>query len=650
MTRRSNRATKVRRPSERAPRRVPAVVAASPEAAEIAAALGRMPMAAAVLDGETVVWASEALARSLGLDPEAVPGRPLRELIPPEGSDLRLPGPGQLASYRARLDGVPARVDLSAVPGRGGRRLTAAVLFLREETADVAAGEALLELSRDLAAARTEDELTGGVARALEVLFPGRRFCIRLLDPATLALTSLHAHGRLRPGARERVVLRAAAVRKTGLSRPELEARGIAVAERDEPLFEGSERATALPLAVGGSLYGVLSLEYARGAPGDAAGDGALLKQVANHAALGLRNLRSIEELTFLKTYLEELIENANALILVVNRKRRITVFNRALTRLTAWRREEALGQDLLRFVAGADHERMERVLGRSLEGEPVTSFETRVLLRSGEEAQVAFNTAPIAGPGGEVEGVIAIGQDLTALRLLEERAEHYQKLASFGRLAAGVVHELNNPLTAIVSYSEAMLQKYRWGGLDAADQEKLRRIKESGERIDRFSRDLITYARPSTDRVERIDVGALMEQAAAMCEPVLRATRARLQRQIEPTPPIAGVRGSLLQVFVNLVTNGAHALRDGGTVTLRLSAAGETVVAQVSDDGGGMPPEVKSHIFEPFFTTKPDGTGLGLPIVQGIVTRHGGTITVDSVLGAGTTFTVVLPRNPPDA
>jgi PAS domain S-box-containing protein len=401
---------------------------------------------------------------------------------------------------------------------------------------------------------------------------------------------------------------------------------------------------------VGGSLFGVLSLEYARGAPGDPAGDGALLKQVANQAALGIRNLRSVEELTFLKTYLEELIENANALILVVNRERRIMVFNRALARLTAWKREEALGEDLFRLVPDTERERTERVLGRSLEGEPVTGFETRILLKSGGEAQVAFNTAPIAGHGGEVEGVIAIGHDLTALRLLEERAEHYQKLASFGRLAAGIVHELNNPLTAIVSYSDALLQKHRWGGLDGADQEKLRRIKEAGERIDRFSRDLITYARPSADRVERIDVGALMEQAAAMCEPVLRAASARLQRRMQPTPPIAGVRGSLLQVFVNLVTNGAQALRGGGTITLGLSSDGKTVVAQVGDDGDGMPPEVKSRIFEPFFTTRPDGTGLGLPIVQGIVVRHGGTITVDSVPGAGTTFTVVLPRNPPDA
>jgi PAS domain S-box-containing protein len=474
---------------------------------------------------------------------------------------------------------------------------------------------------------------------------------VRLLDPKSLALASLQARGRLRPGARERVALSAAAVRKTHLARKQLEAKGIAVAESDEPLFEGSERAIAVPLAVAGSLFGVVNLEYAHGAPGDPEGDGALLFQLANQAALGVRNLRSIEELTFLKTYLEELIENANALIVVLDRSRHIQVFNRTLTRLTGWPREEAMGKDLLGFFPEIERERMERVLLRSLEGEPVTSFETRILLKRGGEAQVAVNTAPIAGPGGVVEGVIAIGQDLTALRALEVRAEHYQKLASFGRLAAGIVHELNNPLTAVVTYSEALLQKYPLGGLEDADREKLRRIKEAGERIARFSGNLITYARPSADKVERIDVAALLEQAAGMCEPVLREASARLVRRLKAVPGISGIRGSLLQVFVNLLTNAAQAMpAGGGTITLDLSSAGETVVAQVKDDGGGMPPEVRSRIFEPFFTTKAEGSGLGLPIVQGIVARHGGTITVDSIAGEGTTFTVVLPRNPPVA
>ncbi len=624
------------------------------DAVALLAAFECAPTAGVLVEGDAVLLVNETFVRTLGIGPASCAGRRLAELLPPEGAAFEMPPPGGAASYRTRVGAVPARVDVRVPENAGGRSLAVVVVSPQLEDADTAASRALLELSREVAAARSEEELSGALARALEVLFPGRSFCIRLVDAKTLALTTLYARGRLKPLAREMVALRRPAVRRTGLSEAALEAGGVAVLDGDDaPVFEGCERARAVPLAVGGALFGVLNLEYANGAPGDPDSDEPLLLQVANQAALGVRNLRSIEELTFLKTYLEDLIENANALIVVVNREMEILVFNRALSRLTAYARDEALGEDLLTFVPGFEQDRMEQVLRRSLEGEPVTSFETRILLRGGGEAQVLFNTAPIAGSAGEVEGVIAIGQDLTALRALEERAEHYQRLAGFGRLAAGIVHELNNPLTSINSYAESLLDKYRHGGLEGPDVEKLRRIREAGERIQRFSRDLITYARPSAEKMERVDLAALLEQAARMCEPALKEAAARVATRFEATPQVMGVKASLVQVFVNLVSNAAQALKDrGGTVTLGLASVGDSVAATVTDDGRGMTPEVKSRIFEPFFTTKPDGhgIGLGLSIVQGIVVRHSGTIGVESVPGEGTTFTVLLPKNPPGA
>jgi PAS domain S-box-containing protein len=619
---------------------------------ELRAVFAAAPLAAAVLDGERVLGANEAFARALGVEARACRGRPAVELLPPEGGEVAWPEPGGTLSWRSRIGGVPARVDLALPVRSGGRRsLGFLTVNLQLEDADTAASRILLQLSRELAAARSEEDLSGALARALEMLFPGRSFCIRLVDAKTMALTTLYARGRLKTSARTRIALRLAAARKTGLSAAALEGVGLALVEDDEPVFEDCDRAIAVPLAVGGSLFGLLNLEYVPGAPGDPAGDEPLLLQVANTAALGVRNLRSIEELTFLKTYLEDLIENANALIVVVNRNQEILVFNKAISRLTSWGREEALGEHWLPLVAESERDRMQRVLARSLEGEPVTSFETRLLLRGGGEAQVAFNTAPISGSAGQVEGVIAIGQDLTALRQLEERAEHFQRLAGFGRIAAGIVHELNNPLTSIVSYADSLLLRHRVGGLEGPDLEKLRRIREAGERIQKFSQDLITYARPSPEKTEPVDLAAVMEQAAKMCEPALREAKGQLALRLEPVPRILGVKSSLLQVFVNLVTNAAQALKEGGgTVTLSLAPVGEGVAARVSDDGRGMPPEVKSRVFEPFFTTKPDGrgTGLGLSIVQGIVARHGGTIAVESAPGVGSTFTVLLPRNPP--
>ena len=511
--------------------------------------------------------------------------------------------------------------------------------------------EVLLAHSRDVAQARNEEELTGATARALEHLFGGCSFCIRLTDPKTLALTTLYARGRLKSQARERIALRRAVVRASGLSEAALEAGGLAVTERDEPVFEGCERALVVPLTARGALFGVVNLEYGDGAPGTPEEHEPLLSQVANQAALAARNLTSIEELTFLKTYLEDLLENANALILVVNRRLEVLVFNRALSRLSGLSREEALGEELLVFVPEEERRRVARVMRRTLEGEPVTSFETRLSLRPAGQARITFNTSPIYGSSGEVEGVIAIGHDLTGLRAAEERAEQAQKLAEFGKLAAGIVHELNNPLTAIIAYSDNLVGKLSLSGHEPADVEKLRRIHESGQRILRFSRDLLAYARPSAARSEPVELAATLEQAAAMCDPVLREANARVERRFEPAAPVWGVKSSLVQVFVNLVTNAAHALpAGGGVVTLEVADSGDHVAARVRDDGAGMEPEVRAHVFEPFFTTKPDGqgAGLGLSIVQGIVQRHGGALSVESAPGQGSAFTVMLPKQPP--
>jgi PAS domain S-box-containing protein len=613
----------------------------------MARALLRGPIAAALLEGERVAAASEVFARALGLEPETCRGRRLADLLPPEGHGLELPGPGDAVSYRTHLGGVAARVDLSAP---AGSRLVAVGLALTLEDVDTAQNQALLSLSRELSGVSTEEELAAAVARALDLLFPGRSFCIRLLDPHSLALTSMRAKGRLAPAMRHKLALRRAAVLKTGLSEAQLLAAGAAVVERDEPMFTACDRATAVPLVFGGALHGVVNLEYERRAPGNPASDEPLLLQVANQGALAARNLRTLEELTRLKTFLEDLIENANALIAVVNRDREILVFNQALSRLTGYPRDEALGEDLLDLVPDGERRRVEGVLERSFAGEPVTSFETRLRLRSGGEARIAVNTSAISGSSGEVDRVIAIGQDTTLLRALQEKAEHSQRLAELGKLAAGVVHELSNPLTAVAAYSENLVAKLSIEGGDPGDVEKLRRIREAAQRLQRLGRDLMVYARPPAEQREPVDLAEIIEKAAALCEPALRAAGARLERRLDQAPLVFAQRDSLVQVFVNLITNAAQALKDGGgLVRLSLDRDGGHVTARVRDDGPGMEPEVKRRIFEPFFTTKRDGagTGLGLSIVQGIVARHGGAISVESEPGEGTTFTVLLPTEP---
>ncbi len=515
--------------------------------------------------------------------------------------------------------------------------------------------QALLELGREVASATSEEQLVAAVARGVKGLFPGRAFCVRITDQRTAVLTSLYAEGRLKDGATELVVLKRSAVEKTHLATEGLPRERVKIQNEDVPLiFEGTVRSICAPLAASGQLFGLINVEYPQGLSADLVADDRILIQLANQVAVGVRNAKLIDELTFVRKYLEELLEHANALILVANRDRKVVVFNKALSTLTGLAKTEVLGRDLLSFVPDAEKMRVMRVIASSLRGEQVTSFETRVVGRNGREVRVSFATSSVMTAHGEVEGVIAIGQDLTVVKELERRIIQAEKLASLGQLAASVVHEINNPMTAVATYADAMLKKAQsqaYGAVgvpagEAADQEKLKKILENSERILRFTRDLVSYARPAQDKPEQVQVPRLLDLAVSFCDHVLQQHGIQVVRDYQTVPPVAGVKGNLVQVFVNLITNACHAMKPGGTVQLSTRVEEGDLVIRVQDNGSGIAEDVAGKIFEPFFTTKPDGkgTGLGLSIVQGIIENHGGKIDVSTELAVGTTFSIRLP------
>jgi PAS domain S-box-containing protein len=506
----------------------------------------------------------------------------------------------------------------------------------------------LLELGRHVAGATSEEELVATVARGVKRLFPGRTFCVRITDPRTLALTSLYAEGRMREGTRDVIWLKTSAVEKTHLATRGLPAERVKLTSTEIPLiFHGSVRGLCAPLVASGQLFGAVNVEYPAGLSADLVSDERVLIQLANQVSVAVRNAKLIDELTFVRKYLEELLEHANALILVVNRERKIVVFNRALTTITAFNKPEVLGQDLLDFVPESERLKVMRVMAASLKGEPVSSFETRVITQNGKEVKVAFATSSVMTQTGEVEGVIAIGQDLTRMRELERRVIQAEKLASLGQLAASVVHEINNPMTAVATYADALLKRtLGQTASDPGDVEKYRKISENSDRVLRFTRDLVSYARPAQEKPEEVDLNLTVERAIGFCDHVLKKHGVSLNRQFGEVPHFLAVRQNLIQVFVNLITNACHATSQGGVVTIITRTEGAHVIASVTDTGSGISPDIQAKIFEPFFTTKPDGkgTGLGLSIVQGILENHGGSISVSSTLGVGTTFTLKLP------
>lgn len=238
---------------------------------------------------------------------------------------------------------------------------------------------------------------------------------------------------------------------------------------------------------------------------------------------------------------------------------------------------------------------------------------------------------------------------NLLALEHLRAEAIQTGKLASLGHVVAGVVHELNNPLTTIMAYSDHLLGRAQARG-DAEDEERLRRVAEAAARILAFARDLIDYARPSGERAAPVRLATVLDKALAFSEHDLRENRVELERSAsDPELTVEGVASQLVQLFVNLFVNAAHAMSaHGGVLSLTVTASREGRLARidVADQGVGMDPATLSRIYDPFFTTKPNGrgTGLGLSIIRKIVDAHGGTLSVESAPGHGTVFTLELP------
>jgi signal transduction histidine kinase len=242
----------------------------------------------------------------------------------------------------------------------------------------------------------------------------------------------------------------------------------------------------------------------------------------------------------------------------------------------------------------------------------------------------------------GDEIGVLAQSFNAMVKNLSEAQRKLIQseKLASIGRLAAGVAHELNNPLANISLNTEMLLRTCR----DKAVAKKLRVIEENVASAAKIIRDLLDFSREPRLELEYLDINEVLEKTLESLK--YRMKGIKLVKDLSPVPRIMGDRVRLGQVFTNLVTNAIQAMEEGGTLTVASRLKGDWVEVQVRDTGKGIPREHLHKIFDPFFTTKGvgKGTGLGLAITYSIVQKHRGWIDVESEVGKGTTFIVRLP------
>jgi len=538
----------------------------------------------------------------------------------------------EVSTGSIRRDDVQAQIDAVRTP-------------MRVALADAARASA--DLDRRIGSDLDEEEVLAEYLTTFANLFGGRRFVARLVAVGG-SVDFLRSTGRLALGRAEQLRVTRSALAQAGVRVADARVMGIEVVDRYLPDFAEDAAGFDLLLLDEGRPIGVLAVEYHPGVevPED---DPSLLQFLATQLAGALTRARLRHQADYLSGYLARLLDHANVPILVIDRHRRIQVVSEALLALTGTAREELVGQEFSTMLPEPERAKLLPAVISALRGRAMTHFEIGIPRAEGGVVRLSLNLVSLLNPEGDVEGVIAIGRDLTEVRKLEEQIIQAEKLATLGQLAAGVVHELNNPLTSISVYGEYLHKKGLREDAPEGDVEKLRRIVQSAERILRFTRDLVTYARPSIEEPRALDVHEVLEQAAVFCEHVLGDASASVDKSyVDDAPKILGVRGQLHQVFINLITNACHAMPEGaGRLELSTRVEEKRVVVLVRDNGSGIPAEQLDRIFEPFFSTKGQGkgTGLGLSIVRNIVQQHGGAIDVRSEPGRGTTFVVSLPH-----
>ena len=310
---------------------------------------------------------------------------------------------------------------------------------------------------------------------------------------------------------------------------------------------------------------------------------------------------------------------------------------------------EELLAVDPRNIIAPEHHSAMrERTQEMFRTGEPLPPRDYRSRRKDGGWMVAEVQSMPIEWEGDPA--ILGFARDVTSRKQIEEQLAQSERLAALGTLLAGIAHEVNNPLSyALLGIEGALEALSRPQESTAALREMLERAHDGATRVSAIVSQIRTSARPDAAPRGLVDVRRALEAALRMTRNEI-AHRTRLVADLVDSPPVIGSEHRLEQVFLNLVVNALHALPDGRAenelrVSLRTSLEREVVV-EVTDNGEGIPDEVRARIFDPFFTTKPVGLGLGLglSICHGIVTAHGGTIAIDSAVGRGSTFRVTLP------
>jgi PAS domain S-box-containing protein len=375
------------------------------------------------------------------------------------------------------------------------------------------------------------------------------------------------------------------------------------------------------------------------------ADDLSLFSVLASQIAVALENARLYEEVLTMKNYNEDVLQSMTDGVLTTDLRGNIITFNKMAEKISGLGIAQVIGKNCEEvFGAGSP---FSTLVEKVLRGRNRLQVETNLMNPQLGWVPVSVQANLLRDSAGKKMGILLILIDLTQLKELESKVRQADKLAALGTMAAGMAHEIKNPLSSMKVLSQLMPLKFD----DPEFRGKFQEIMPKEiSRIDRIVENLLGFARASAPKFEKVKIESVLDETLDYFSSQLETAKVKLAKKVEKLPEVVADAAQLSQVFSNLVLNAIQAMPGGGQLSIEAlpgkTVDGEVVEVTVSftDTGCGMAPEQLNKLFEPFFTTKYGGTGLGLTISHSIIEGHGGSINVKSSPGKGTTFMVSLP------
>jgi len=512
---------------------------------------------------------------------------------------------------------------------------------------------ALLDITRTLTASLDEQEVSLTAVRRLNDVVPSQRCSLLRLDASgrcfVLAshdaprLDRLEIDLRKYPEVRQAITTREPVVIADTLEHP------LTAPVRDQLANLSFRSILVVPLAVDDAVFGALCLRAEREPPEFSPREVHFCSAVAQAWANAMKNAllhrQVIEESDRRRSAgesLQRILDHSPDVIMTTDGLGRITEFNRGAQKLLGWRKDEVLGWPSSVLLADPrDLSLLERLRATGV----LSSVTCRLAKKQGGQVDVELHMSLLEESGAE-PGAVWIGRDLTELNATQLQLIQAGKLSAIGEVISGVAHELNNPLSAVLGFSQLVLARQG----DGPAARELEQIHEAALRCQKIVKNLLSFSRVHKPERRHLGVNGILEKTLDLKQYQLQVADIDVVKDLDPQLPCTMVDfHQMQQVFLNLLQNAEHAIASAkrpGRIAVRTSLAASYIRIEISDDGVGMDATTRERIFDPFFTTKEPGhgTGLGLSVSYGIIKQHGGRIGVRSTPGEGTTFVIELP------